>query len=318
MIYPEETRLNEGFAEKAAAAGCEVIGQRRLCSLTTFKVGGECGGVVAPRSAGSCAALVRLLNEYGEDYFVIGKGSNIIADDRGIKRLIVLIGEEMSDISLLPGGEGIVCGAGASVIAASVFAQKQALTGFEFAYGIPGTVGGAVFMNAGAYGGEIKDIILYADAVDRESGEIRRFSPGEMGLSYRHSVFMEEERYIIVSAAFALGKGDSAAIKAQMDDIMQRRRDKQPLDYPSAGSTFKRPEGSYASLLIDQCGLKGFTVGGAQVSEKHCGFVINKGGATFDDIIGLMKSVRETVIEKTGYILDPEPVILTDRTDTGL
>lgn len=310
--------MDTSILNKAKELGCIVSEDTKLCSLTTFRVGGGCGGVVAPRSAESCAALVRLLNEYGEDYFVIGKGSNIIADDRGVKRLIVLIGDGMSDISLLPGGEGIVCGAGATVIAASVFAQKQALTGFEFAYGIPGTVGGAVFMNAGAYGGEIKDIILYADAVDRKSGEIRRFSPEEMGLSYRHSVFMEEERYIIVSAAFALGKGDSAAIKARMDDIMQRRRDKQPLEYPSAGSTFKRPEGSYASLLIDQCGLKGFAVGGAQVSEKHCGFVINKGGATFDDIIELMKSVRETVREKTGYVLDPEPVILTDRTDTGL
>lgn len=164
-------------------------------------------------------------------------------------------------------------------------------------------------MNAGAYGGEIKDIILYAEAVSRSDGSVRRFSPEEMELSYRHSRFMQDD-HIITSAAFKLAHGNADEIKAKMNELMDKRRTKQPLEYPSAGSTFKRPEGSYASLLIEQCGLKGMSVGGAEVSTKHSGFIINKGGATSADILTLIEKVREIVKEKTGYELECEPVII--------
>jgi UDP-N-acetylmuramate dehydrogenase len=178
----------------------------------------------------------------------------------------------------------------------------------ENLYGIPGTVGGGLFMNAGAYGSEMKDVAVSAEYVD-ENGEIRTMSAKDMELSYRHSIF-SEKNYIITAVTFELKKGDSEKIKAAMTECMKKRTSKQPLEYPSAGSTFKRPEGSYASLLIEQCGLKGMAVGGAEVSTKHSGFVINKGGATCEDVLELCRRVKEIVLEKTGYSLELEPVIL--------
>ena len=206
-------------------------------------------------------------------------------------------------------GNIVTAGAGASLISVCKRALDNSLAGMEFAYGIPGTVGGGVYMNAGAYGGEIKDILKYAEAVDRETGEVRRFTAQEAQLSYRKSIFMDNG-YIITSAVFELSQGDPAEIKAKMNELMEKRISKQPLDFPSAGSTFKRPEGSFASLLIDQCGLKGLSVGGAQVSTKHSGFVINTGNATSADIFALIEKVKEIVFEKTGYRLECEPVIL--------
>ena len=175
----------------------------------------------------------------------------------------------------------------------------------EFAYGIPGSVGGAVFMNAGAYGGEMKDILVEAEYLDEE-GNIVTIPASELGLSYRSSIFQQHRRWLILSAVFRLEKGDSKVIAETMRETMSKRIEKQPLDYPSCGSTFKRPQGNYASKLIDDCGLRGFTVGGAQVSEKHCGFVINRGGATTADILALIEEVRKKVKEMTGYELDCE------------
>ena len=224
--------------------------------------------------------------------------------------MVILIGNDFSEISSLSETE-IYCQSGALLSSFCVFARENSLSGAEFAYGIPGSVGGAVYMNAGAYGGEIKDIISYCDVID-ENNEVKRLIPDELCLSYRHSLIMGTEK-IIVGAAFSLKKGDKSEIKAAMDDFMNRRKTKQPLEYGSAGSTFKRPEGNYGSLLIDECGLKGYSVGGAQVSEKHAGFVINKDNATFSDVMSVIEDVRRIVKEKTGYVLECEPVIISDK-----
>ena len=206
-------------------------------------------------------------------------------------------------------GNTLTAGAGVRLAALCRAALEHGLSGLEFAYGIPGTVGGAVYMNAGAYGGEMKDVIVSADYIDA-SGETHSVNADEMKLSYRHSVFAENPDNIITDMTLRLDKGNHDEIQAEMKTLMQKRLDKQPLEYPSAGSTFKRPEGSYASLLIEQCGLKGLTYGEAQVSEKHSGFVVNKGNATFEDVIKLTDEVKKTVLEKTGYSLELEPVIL--------
>lgn len=299
--------MNERVCGLAEKLNCKVLYNEPLKKYTTFKVGGECSCIIRPKSAADCGALAEQLKKEGEPFFILGKGSNVIADDDGYKGTVLLIGEDMAEISV--SGNIITAGAGASLISVCKRALENSLTGMEFAYGIPGTVGGGVYMNAGAYGGEIKDILKYAEAVDRETGEVRRFTSQEAQLSYRKSIFMND-RYIITSAVFELSEGDPAEIKAKMNELMEKRISKQPLDFPSAGSTFKRPEGSFASLLIDQCGLKGLSVGGAQVSTKHSGFVINTGNATSEDIFALIEKVKEIVFEKTGYRLECEPVIL--------
>ncbi|MGN0695306.1 MAG: UDP-N-acetylmuramate dehydrogenase [Oscillospiraceae bacterium] len=299
--------MNERVCGLAEEMGCRILYNEPLKKYTTFKVGGGCSCIIRPKSAADCGIIAAELKKEGEPFFVLGKGSNVIADDGGYKGTVLLIGEDMAEIDV--DGNMISAGAGASLISVCKKAQENSLTGLEFAYGIPGTVGGGVYMNAGAYGGEIKDVLKYAEAVDRESGEVRRFSAEEAQLSYRRSVFMND-RYIITSAVFELSGDDPGEIKAKMNELMEKRISKQPLDYPSAGSTFKRPEGSYASLLIDQCGLKGLSVGGAQVSTKHSGFVINTGNATSADIFALIEKVKEIVYEKTGYRLECEPVIL--------
>lgn len=299
--------MNERVCRLAGEMGCKLMYNEPLKKYTTFKVGGECSCIIKPKGAADCGALAAELKKEGEPFFILGKGSNVIADDDGYKGTILLIGDDMAEIAV--SGNIVTAGAGASLISVCKRALDNSLAGMEFAYGIPGTVGGGVYMNAGAYGGEIKDILKYAEAVDRETGEVRRFTAQEAQLSYRKSIFMDNG-YIITSAVFELSQGDPAEIKAKMNELMEKRISKQPLDFPSAGSTFKRPEGSFASLLIDQCGLKGLSVGGAQVSTKHSGFVINTGNATSADIFALIEKVKEIVFEKTGYRLECEPVIL--------
>lgn len=298
------------IAETAKKYGCSFFYDEPLNKYNTFRIGGKCKLLVKINSAESCIAVRRACKERNVPYKVIGNGSNIIVDDDGFSGVIILIGNDFSDIRLLSDTE-IYCQAGALLSSLCVFARDNSLSGAEFAYGIPGSVGGAVFMNAGAYGGEIKDIIDFCDIID-ENDEIKRLSADELSLSYRHSSIMGTEK-IILGASFIFKKGDINAIKASMDDFMQRRKSKQPLEYGSAGSTFKRPEGSYASLLIDQCGLKGYSVGGAQVSEKHAGFVINKCNASFNDVMTVIKDVKRIVEEKTGYKLECEPVIISDK-----
>ena len=278
-----------------------------LSAHTTFKIGGPAEVFASPQNAGQVSAAVRFCKENGVKLFPLGKGSNLLVSDEGASGIVLHFGRDMSEMRLLD-EETIYCEAGASLAKLCGFALENSLTGLEFAYGIPGSVGGAVFMNAGAYGGEIKDVILYAEHIDK-NGERGVFEGDALEMSYRHSVY-SSKKYIITSAVFRLKKGDKAEIKAKMDELLGKRFDKQPMDKPNAGSTFKRPEGAFASALIDQCGLKGFTVGGAQVSEKHAGFVINKGGATCSDVLELIKRVQDKVKTDTGFTLEPEVEIL--------
>ena len=286
--------------------GCKVTEECPLSEYTTFKFGGPCKAMVKVNSADSAASLLKYLVENSIKYGIIGRGSNILAADEGFDGVILLFGGDFADIQV--NGRQIKCQSGALLSYACARAQQSGLSGMENLFGIPGTVGGALYMNAGAYSSEIKDIIVSAEYID-ENFEIKTIKAEDMELSYRHS-FFSDKKYVITSATFELSEGDPDAIKAAMNECIAKRTSKQPLDYPSAGSTFKRPEGSYASLLIDQCGLKGMSCGGAMVSEKHAGFVINKGYATCADVLELCGKVTEIVKEKTGYVLELEPVIL--------
>ena len=286
--------------------GCKVTEECPLSEYTTFKFGGPCKAMVKVNSADSAASLLKYLVENSIKYGIIGRGSNILAADEGFDGVILLFGGDFADIQV--NGRQIKCQSGALLSYACARAQQSGLSGMENLFGIPGTVGGALYMNAGAYNSEIKDISVSAEYID-ENFEIKTIKAEDMELSYRHS-FFSDKKYVITSATFELSEGDPDAIKAAMNECIAKRTSKQPLDYPSAGSTFKRPEGSYASLLIDQCGLKGMSCGGAMVSEKHAGFVINKGYATCADVLELCGKVTEIVKEKTGYVLELEPVIL--------
>ena len=294
----------------AIELGCKVIKNEPLKNHTTFKVGGECNALIHINNIENCSTLIRLCNENQVPYIVIGKGSNLIVDDNGYNGIVLLMGNDFSNITVLD-DTTIICDAGTSLASACIYAYENGLTGLEFAWGIPGTIGGAVYMNAGAYGGEIADIIVSAEYLD-STGRLLSINKNKMQLSYRYSIFSDND-YVITKAIIKLKKGDKTEVKAKMDELMQRRKDKQPLDFPSAGSTFKRPEGSFASLLIDQCGLKGLSIGGAQVSTKHSGFVINTGNATSRDILSLVEKVKEIVKEKTGYVLECEPKIISNK-----
>lgn len=286
--------------------GCRITPECSLSEYITFKFGGPCRALIKVNSAVSAAELLRYLRDNSIKYGIIGRGSNIIAADEGFDGVILLFGSDFANIRV--DGDTIRCDAGASLASACCHAQQEGLTGMENLFGIPGTVGGALYMNAGAYGSEMKDVVISAEYID-ENCEIRTIEAKDMDLSYRHSFFSGGD-YIITSVTMKLTKGDPDTIKAAMNECMAKRTSKQPLEYPSAGSTFKRPEGSYASLLIDQCGLKGLSSGGAMVSEKHAGFVINKGYATCADVLELCDKVKDIVKEKTGYVLELEPVIL--------
>lgn len=284
--------------------GCEVRYDEPLSLHTTFKVGGCCKAFIELSSPSAASVLVRAANELGVRYYILGNGSNVIFDDRGFGGVIFHIGKAMSKIELHEESR-VMAFAGAGLNRLCTFAYENSLSGLEFAYGIPGTVGGAVYMNAGAYGGEIKDVLKAVEAIDGKDGSPYILKGQDMQMSYRHSSFMDSG-LIVLSAQFGLKKGNREEIKSVMDDLMGRRKEKQPLEFPSAGSTFKRPEGKFAGKLIQDSGLRGYSVGGAQVSEKHCGFVINKGGATSKDIMELIKHIQDTVLEKTGSFLECE------------
>lgn len=308
MVY-NMTDCSE-VAARAKALGCRVFFNQLLKPYTTFKIGGECSLLVEINSEKACSELISMAKKLSVPYFILGKGSNLLIDDKGFDGIAFRMGSDFEKITLKEDGV-ISCTAGTSLSLLCRFALENGLTGLEFAWGIPGTVGGAVYMNAGAYGGEIKDIIVSASYSD-ENGEILNLNKDELGLSYRRSIFMDADD-VIVSAEFKLSHGNPEEIRAKMAEFMQRRKDKQPLEYPSAGSTFKRPEGTFAGLLIEQCGLKGKCVGGAEVSTKHSGFVINKGGATFSDVMELIRQVQNEVLEKTGYRLECEPRIISSE-----
>lgn len=296
----------EELSQLCAELGCRIIPECNLAEYTTFRFGGPCRALISVNSAESAAKLIRYMKKSSIRYDVIGRGSNLIVSDEGYDGVILLFGNDFSGIEV--NGTTIDCKAGTLLASVCVNAQQSSLTGMENLFGIPGTIGGALFMNAGAYGSEMKDIVISAEYID-ENGEICTINKDEMNLSYRHSIFYGSD-YIITSVRIGLSHGNSDEIKAAMTECMAKRSSKQPLEYPSAGSTFKRPEGSYASLLIEQCGLKGLTCGGAMVSEKHSGFVINKGFATCSDVLELCDKIKTIVKEKTGYELELEPVVL--------
>lgn len=284
------------------AAGIPYRENEPLAEHCTFKIGGPARVFVAPQEEEQLCKAILLCRDSGLPYYLLGNGSNILFADEGWSGVILDTSALKSSIQR----EGCTLRAGAGTLLSSLCreALRAGLTGLEFAYGIPGTVGGAVYMNAGAYGGELKDVLTRVRYLNQE-GQIVCAEAAELDLSYRHSIF-EENGGCILSAEFRLTPCDPAEIQAKMEDLMGRRRDKQPLDKPSAGSTFKRPAGAFAGALIDQCGLRGYRHGGAAISEKHCGFVVNLGGASCADVLALCDEVRDIVQEKTGYLLEKE------------
>ena len=291
----------------------EIVGKEniRLDELmskhTTFKVGGAADVFVTPTTIDSIKQVINLCKNENIEYYVIGKGSNLLVGDNGYRGVIICIYNTLDNVSVVEDNENmslVTAGAGITLSKlANVIADNE-LEGFEFASGIPGTLGGAVTMNAGAYGGEIKDCIVSAKVMDND-GNIIMIDRDNMDLSYRHSIVMEK-KYIVLEATFRFAKGNEKAIRDKMLDLNMRRKEKQPLEYPSAGSTFKRPEGYFAGKLIMDSGLAGYTVGGACVSTKHCGFVINKDNATANDIRKLMNNIDSIVFEKYGVHVEPE------------
>lgn len=288
--------------EQLQKAGIPLAEQEPMTRRTTFGIGGP-ALLLRPRSRAELQAAMTLCREAGEEPFILGRGSNLLVSDSGISRPVIQLDGDFTAITRE--GSTLRCGAGASLIAVCRAAAENSLSGIEWGYGIPGSLGGGVYMNAGAYGGEMKDILTEVTFLD-EAGEYRTLPAAELSLSYRHSIFEERPGTVIVEAVLTLTPGDPAAIRAAMEDYMSRRREKQPLEYGSAGSTFKRPVGNYASALVDQCGLKGLSVGGAEVSRKHAGFIINRGGATAADVRELIAEVQRIVREKTGYTLECE------------
>ena len=278
-----------------------------LCRHTSFQIGGPAACMAFPASAAQLRTIFALASEYGIEPIVLGAGTNVLAPDQGLDALVVETRTGMTKLSDL--GDGVIeAECGVTLARLATYAMERSLTGLEFAHGIPGTVGGGIYMNAGAYGGEICQV-LESVTVLRRNGSIQELSAHDLDLSYRHSCLMDTGMTVI-SARFRLQPGDKDMIRAKMAELMSRRRASQPLEFPSAGSTFKRPATGYAAALIEQCGLKGFTVGGAQVSKKHAGFVINTGHATAGDVLSLMDQVRAEVLSQTGIELEPEVRIM--------
>lgn len=287
----------------ALSHGCEARGNEPLKPYTSFKVGGCAELFVIANDLSGLSAVLKACKEEGAPLFILGRGSDLVVSDDGIKGVVLKLEGDFKSISLVD-DDTIFCGSGVSLARLCSFACDHSLSGLEFAWGIPGSVGGAAFMNAGAYGGEMKDVLYCCHHVTPE-GNPGSFQKEELKLSYRHSVY-SENGYIITGIVVKLHRDSETEIRARMDDFMGRRKDKQPLDYPSAGSVFKRPEGYFAGTLIEQAGLKGFQIGGAQVSEKHAGFIINKKDATSRDIEQLVEHIQKTVHEKFGVALECE------------
>ncbi len=275
-----------------------------LSRYTSFRIGGGARRMAFPRSGEQLVLLFSEAESCGARPFVLGNGTNVLFPDEGVERLVICT-RDMAGVEQGAEDNEIVAECGASLAYTAVFAQKSGLSGLEFAHGIPGSAGGAVCMNAGAYGGEMAQVVKEAAILFPDEG-IKYLSGAEMDFSYRHSLLTAHPEAVVLRTVFRLQRGDREEIRKKMEELMARRKASQPLEFPSAGSTFKRPEGHFAAALIDQCGLKGMTVGGAQVSEKHAGFVINRGGATCADVTGLMAEIQRRVREQTGVELEPE------------
>ena len=273
----------EKLEQLAISLHCDVRNQEPMRKHTTFKIGGPADLFIVVNDVQALQSVYTAAKELGVPCMVIGKGSNLLVKDSGIRG---------------------AAGAGASLATVCGYALQQSLTGLEFAWGIPGSIGGAAFMNAGAYGEEMKDVVLSCTHMNPD-GTIETYTAEQLDFAYRHSVY-QKSHGIVLSVAFQLKKGDKQEIKAKMDDLMGRRKEKQPLEYPSAGSVFKRPVGYFAGTMIEQCGLKGKTVGGAMVSPKHAGFIVNTGNATCQDVLDLISLIQTTVNEQTGIMLECE------------
>lgn len=284
----------------------EILEYEPMRAHCSFRIGGPARALVRPASAEETAAVCRIVRDGGAQPLIIGNGTNLLVTDGDVDRIVVQMGERMADVARTDATH-LRAGAGIPLARLAQAALGYGLAGLEFAHGIPGTLGGGVVMNAGAYGGELKDVVTEVTALYPDG--VKVLTPAELDFSYRHSVFSAGEG-IVLGAKVKLESGDPDAIKAKMDDLMARRKASQPLELPSAGSTFKRPAGGYAAALIDAAGLKGYAVGGAQVSEKHAGFVVNRGGATFDDVLRLMDHIRSEVLRTSGVELEPEVKII--------
>lgn len=288
-----------------------MLSNEPMSAHTTFRVGGPADKLYIVENAGdACDALTLASAEYknkGTPYYIVGNGSNLLVSDSGIRGTVILISDKFSDIKV--SGNSVYADAGAYLSKIANAARDASLTGFEFAAGIPGSLGGAVAMNAGAYGGELCQVIKTVSVIS--DGKFQRISAGDMGFSYRHSIALDKEM-IILGAEIELMPGDPVAIKERMNELSLKRREKQPLEYPSAGSTFKRPEGYFAGKLIEDSGLKGCRIGGAEVSSKHSGFIINTGNATASDIYSLIKYVQSVVFEKYEVMLQTEVRLIGD------
>lgn len=288
---------------RSACPGLELREYEPMSAHTSFRIGGPARLMALPRSEEEAVTAVRAAAALGLEPIFMGNGSNLLVADRGLNAFVVKSFDGLGALEQTGECE-LTAGSGVLLVRLANFAQVLGLTGLEFAHGIPGTLGGAVTMNAGAYGGEMCQVVTRTRYLTA-SGTVAYLQGEEHDFAYRHSAFSDGRR-LILSASMALSPGESAAIRACMDGLMERRRSKQPLEWPSAGSTFKRPEGNYASALIEQCGLKGRQVGGAQVSLKHSGFLINRGGATCADVLALADLVRETVLRESGIALELE------------
>ena len=293
-------RLEEG------CPGLELREDEPMSRHTTFRIGGPAALMALPRTVGEAKAAVKAARALEVEPFFLGNGSNLLAADGGYPGFVVKLAGDFDQIREV--NRGLEAGSAVLLSRLSNALLGRGLTGLEFAGGIPGSVGGAVTMNAGAYGGEIAQVLESTAFLD-ESGEVRTLPASECGFGYRKSIF-SDRKCLILKARFHLEQGGPAAIKARMEELAAKRREKQPLEYPSAGSMFKRPPGHFAAALIDQCGLKGLTVGGAQVSEKHAGFVVNRGGATCADVLELVRQVKEEVLRQTGVELEMEVKVL--------
>ncbi len=273
---------------------------------TSFRIGGPAAAFITVCDEEELSAVMKIITETGAEHMMIGNGSNLLVSDEGYPGIMIKLGGDFESIVRDPDDLlRVRVGAAMLMSRTSAFLTENGLSGFEFASGIPGSIGGAVFMNAGAYGGEIKDVVRSVRVMDPDGTGARTVSGKDMQFSYRHSI-AEDEGILILFADMELKEDSPEAIAVRVAELQFKRNSKQPVNYPSAGSTFKRPVGGYAAALIEQSGLKGFSVGGAQVSEKHSGFVINTGGASCEDVLAVMRHVRKTVMEDSGILLEPE------------
>ena len=291
---------------KKALPGMDVRQEEPMAAHCSFRIGGPAAAMALPRSAEELAELCRLLRAAGVKPLLIGNGTNILPPDGRLDRFVAGTCPAAGSVSV--SGREVIAGCGATLAEAAAAAAQAGLTGLEFAHGIPGSVGGGVVMNAGAYGGELKDVVARTEYLDEELIPRTVMGP-EHDFSYRHSVFSGRET-VILRTVFSLTPGEPEAISARMRELAAKRRASQPLELPSAGSTFKRPSGGYAAALIEEAGLKGYSVGGAMVSEKHAGFVVNTGGATAADVRRLIEHIQQTVLARSGIELEPEVLIL--------